>query len=63
MSDGRCCSRWSCCSPGAARTLAGLNHLTRPAGTGGPAEYGSIETTVDPAALTLVTTWLTERFG
>jgi uncharacterized protein len=45
------------------RTLAGLNHLMQPATTGSPAEYGSIETTIAPAALDLVTTWLTERFG
>ncbi|MGW5384553.1 alpha/beta hydrolase family protein [Nocardia sp. NPDC003963] len=41
--------------------LPGLNHLMQPAGTGLPAEYESIETTIDPAALDTVTGWLGER--
>lgn len=42
-------------------TFAGLNHLLQPAGSGLPAEYASIETTIDPAALDYLTTWLTTR--
>lgn len=44
------------------RTLPGLNHLMQPAGTGSPAEYATIETTVGPEVLELVTGWLRERF-
>ncbi|MFC8043901.1 alpha/beta hydrolase family protein [Nocardia sp. NPDC057353] len=43
------------------RTFPGLNHLLQPANTGSPSEYATIETTVDPAALTFVTDWLTTR--
>ncbi|BAW05749.1 alpha/beta hydrolase [Nocardia seriolae] len=61
-------------SEGPARTLLaadpdatvfvfdGLNHLMQPAGTGSPAEYSKIETTIDPQVLTYVTGWLTQRF-
>lgn len=38
--------------------LPGLNHLFQPAKTGSPAEYAKIETTIDPAALDLITTWI-----
>lgn len=44
------------------RLLPGLNHLFQPAQTGSPAEYGVIETTIDPGVLDLVTDWITERF-
>jgi dienelactone hydrolase len=44
------------------RTLPGLNHLMQPAGTGGLNEYGTIDTTIDPKALDLVRSWLTQRF-
>lgn len=44
------------------QTLPGLNHLMQPAQTGAPAEYASIETTVAPEVLELVTGWLRERF-
>jgi dienelactone hydrolase len=44
------------------RTLPGLNHLMQPASTGGLDEYASIDTTVDPQALDLVRSWLTQRF-
>ncbi len=44
------------------RTLAGLNHLMQPAGNGGLDEYATIDTTIDPAALELVRSWLTQRF-
>lgn len=39
-----------------------LNHLFQPAQTGAPQEYGTIETTFDPATLTLIGQWLGERF-
>jgi pimeloyl-ACP methyl ester carboxylesterase len=44
------------------RLLPGLNHQLQPAQTGSPAEYGVIETTIDPSVLDLVTGWITERF-
>jgi uncharacterized protein len=44
------------------RTLPGLNHLMQPASTGGLDEYASIDTTIDPRALDLVRSWLTQRF-
>lgn len=43
-------------------TLDGLNHLLQPAITGDPTEYASIETTLAPQVLDLVSSWLTERF-
>lgn len=42
--------------------LLGLNHLFQPADTGAPTEYGTIETTFDPAALEAIGGWLKERF-
>ncbi|MEM8739338.1 MAG: alpha/beta fold hydrolase [Planctomycetota bacterium] len=42
--------------------LPGLNHLLQPATTGQVAEYGQIETTVDPAALEAIGAWLETRF-
>lgn len=45
------------------RLLPGLNHLFQPATTGSPAEYGVIETTIDPQVLALVTDWITKRFA
>ena len=44
------------------RTLPGLNHLMQPAGNGGLDEYATIDTTIDPSALELVRSWLTQRF-
>jgi hypothetical protein len=41
--------------------LPGLNHLLQPATTGAPSEYGTITTTVAPAALDLITGWVVER--
>jgi pimeloyl-ACP methyl ester carboxylesterase len=41
--------------------LAGLNHLLQTASTGLLEEYGTIEETMSPAALTLMTTWLRGR--
>ncbi|MFV8754063.1 alpha/beta hydrolase family protein [Nannocystaceae bacterium ST9] len=40
--------------------LPGLNHLFQP-GTGSPNEYGTIETTMDPAALEQVATWVRKQ--
>ncbi len=45
------------------RLLPGLNHFFQPATTGSPAEYGVIETTIDPQVLNLVTGWITQRFA
>jgi pimeloyl-ACP methyl ester carboxylesterase len=42
--------------------LLGLNHLFQPADTGAPTEYGTIETTFDPAALKVIGNWLKERY-
>jgi pimeloyl-ACP methyl ester carboxylesterase len=44
------------------RTFANLNHLMQPAATGLPTEYATIETTVDPAVLDTVVSWLQQRF-
>ena len=38
--------------------LAGLNHLFQHAPTGSPTEYGGIQETVAPEALTLVSDWI-----
>ena len=43
--------------------LPGLNHLLQPATTGLPAEYAEIETTIAPAALDRITTWILEQAG
>ncbi|MFD1534465.1 alpha/beta hydrolase family protein [Pseudonocardia aurantiaca] len=43
------------------RVLPGLNHLMQPAATGSPTEYASIETTMAPEALDLITGWLQEN--
>ncbi|GAD81817.1 alpha/beta hydrolase [Nocardia asteroides NBRC 15531] len=42
-------------------TFPGVNHLMQPTDTGKPSEYATIETTIDPAVLTYVTDWLTQR--
>ena len=48
--------------PGAdVRELPGLNHLFQTARTGAPSEYGEIEETLSPAALAVITRWITER--
>ena len=41
--------------------LPGLNHLFQPANTGAPMEYAKIETTLDPAALDTITTWILKQ--
>lgn len=43
------------------KELPGLNHLFQPCTTGAPSEYGSIETTFDPAALKVVGEWILEQ--
>jgi hypothetical protein len=43
--------------------LPGLNHLLQPAKTGLPAEYAQIETTMAPAALDTIATWIRQRTG
>lgn len=45
------------------RQMPGLNHLFQHAATGSPAEYGSIEETMDPEVLDLITEWILTRFG
>lgn len=41
--------------------LPNLNHLMQPAGNGLSAEYGRIETTIDPSALTTIVDWVAAR--
>jgi pimeloyl-ACP methyl ester carboxylesterase len=41
--------------------LPGLNHLLQTARTGAPAEYGQIEETIAPQALTLMADWVAAR--
>lgn len=43
--------------------LPGLNHLFQPAGTGLMAEYGQIETTLDPSVIRTVVDWIAARSG
>jgi pimeloyl-ACP methyl ester carboxylesterase len=43
--------------------LPGLNHLFQSAKSGAVSEYGSIEETMSPRALELVSGWILERFG
>ncbi len=40
------------------RELPGMNHLLQTAGTGAPSEYNDIEETMSPAALDLITAWV-----
>ncbi|NMH81467.1 alpha/beta hydrolase family protein [Pseudonocardia xinjiangensis] len=44
------------------RTFPALNHLMQPAATGAITEYSTIETTVSPEVLDLVSGWMRERF-
>lgn len=44
-------------------TINGLNHMLQPANTGLPAEYGVIETTIDPRALETLTSWVAQQTG
>lgn len=43
--------------------LPGLNHLFQPAETGLMAEYGQIETTLDPSVIRAVVDWVVARSG
>lgn len=43
------------------RELPGLNHLFQSAKTGSPAEYGTIDETIAPSVLDLVTGWVHEK--
>lgn len=43
------------------RVLDGLNHLFQPSPTGAIADYGAIETTFDPGALELISSWILEH--
>ena len=43
--------------------LPGLNHLFQTAGTGLPAEYGRIEETINPKALSVISDWILKRVG
>lgn len=45
---------------GTVEVLPGLNHLFQPATTGAPSEYATIETTMDPAALDRIASWILE---
>lgn len=44
------------------RVFEGLNHLMQPADTGALSEYETIDITIAPEVLELVTSWLSERF-
>ncbi|MGE0449055.1 MAG: hypothetical protein AB7Q29_05660 [Vicinamibacterales bacterium] len=39
----------------------GMNHLFQHADTGAVEEYATIEETIAPEVLSLITTWITER--
>ena len=41
--------------------LPGMNHLLQDAKTGGPNEYNDIEETMSPAAIKIITDWLSKR--
>ncbi|MGH9743648.1 MAG: alpha/beta hydrolase family protein, partial [Candidatus Acidiferrum sp.] len=43
--------------------LAGMNHLLQDAKTGSPAEYNDIEETMSPAALKIITDWVSKQSG
>jgi uncharacterized protein len=45
------------------RKLPGLNHLFQHAKTGAPAEYSTIDETISPEALDLMSSWILQRFG
>jgi hypothetical protein len=45
-------------APFRARRVDGVNHMFQPATTGGIDEYGSIETTIDPATLAEIVAWV-----
>ena len=43
--------------------LPGLNHLFQTATTGAPAEYATIQETIAPRVLELMTSWINQRFA
>ena len=43
------------------RELPGLNHLFQTSTTGSPAEYGKLEETIAPVALTAMREWIMAR--
>ncbi|GAB3581343.1 alpha/beta hydrolase family protein [Hymenobacter daeguensis] len=43
------------------KELPGLNHLFQTAGTGSPAEYGTIEETFSPGALAVIGDWIAQH--
>lgn len=43
------------------RTLSDLNHLFQHADTGSPAEYATIEETISPAVLEIISDWILDR--
>jgi uncharacterized protein len=43
--------------------LPNLNHLFQTATTGAPSEYATIEETIAPQVLDLITSWINQRFG
>jgi fermentation-respiration switch protein FrsA (DUF1100 family) len=43
------------------RTLSDLNHLFQHAETGSPAEYATIEETISPAVLEIISDWILDR--
>lgn len=43
--------------------LPGLNHLFQTAKTGLPTEYASIDETIAPHVLEMITSWINQRFG
>ncbi len=45
------------------QSFPGLNHILQPALTGTVEEYATIETTISPEVLTLVSDWIGERFA
>ncbi len=45
------------------REYPGLNHLFQPAKTGGIAEYGTIEVTMDPMVMNDIATWIRQQTG
>lgn len=43
------------------KEIPGLNHLFQTCKTGAVSEYGEIEETIAPAALTLIADWIAEQ--
>ena len=43
-------------------TFPDLNHLMQPATSGAPTEYATIETTLAPEVVDVITRWLKQRY-